>query len=240
MDDRLEVVQQRQVDFVDGHAAIPPRASLETEIQRHCGTVNAPAVLERHRYALPSASDELTYTTSSTTRAWALGEGNATLAYPDCGWAASATEAVTYVDVSFDAPLQLRQGISFAVYGGDTPAGQLVFLCEDCRDRISGAECCTRTLRPLRIFCGRVLTRLYVNVGTNLQNTTVNVRLTAGPARESRPYWELCWDDPLYGSQPVKEKQYRMPTVVIVVLAVGGFLALVTVSYTHLTLPTKA
>jgi hypothetical protein len=113
------------------------------------------------------------------------------------------------------------------VYGGDTPAGQLVFLCEDCRDRISGAECCTRTLRPLRIFCGRVLTRLYVSVGTNLQNTTVNVRLTAGPARESRPYWELCWDDPLYGSQPVKEKQYRMPTVVIVVLAVGGFLALV-------------
>ena len=227
MDDRLEVVQQRQVEFVDGHAAIPPRASLETEIQRHCGTVNAPAVLERHRYALPSASDELTYTTSSTTKAWALGEGNATLAYPDCGWAASATEAVTYVDVSFDAPLQLRQGISFAVYGGDTPAGQLVFLCEDCRDRISGAECCTRTLRPLRIFCGRVLTRLYVSVGTNLQNTTVNVRLTAGPARESRPYWELCWDDPLYGSQPVKEKQYRMPTVVIVVLAVGGFLALV-------------
>ncbi len=66
---------------------------------------------------------------------------------------------MTYVDVSFDAPLQLRQGISFAVYGGDTPAGQLVFLCEDCRDRISGAECCTRTLRPLRIFCGRVLTR---------------------------------------------------------------------------------
>ena len=112
MDDRLEVVQQRQVDFVDGHAAIPPRASLETEIQRHCGTVNAPAVLERHRYALPSASDELTYTTSSTTKAWALGEGNATLAYPDCGWAASTTEAVTYVDVSFDAPLQLRQGIS--------------------------------------------------------------------------------------------------------------------------------
>ena len=95
------------------------------------------------------------------------------------------------------------------------------------QDRISGAECCTRTLRPLRIFCGRVLTRLYVSVGTNLQNTTVNVRLTAGPARESRPYWELCWDDPLYGSQPVKEKQYRMPTVVIVVLAVGGFLALV-------------
>ena len=79
---------------------------------------------------------------------------------------------MTYVDVSFDAPLQLRQGISFAVYGGDTPAGQLVFLCEDCRDRISGAECCTRTLRPLRIFCGRVLTRLYVSVGTNLQNTS--------------------------------------------------------------------
>jgi hypothetical protein len=149
------------------------------------------------------------------------------LAYPDCGWAASTTETVTYVDVSFDAPLQLRQGISFAVYGGDTPAGQLVFLCEDCRDRISGAECCTRTLRPLRIFCGRVLTRLYVSVGTNLQNTSVNVRLTAGPARESRPYWELCWDDPLYGSQPVKEKKYRMPTVVVVVLAVGGFLALV-------------
>jgi hypothetical protein len=31
----------------------------------------------------------------------------------------------------------------------------------------------------------------------------------------------------LYGQQPVKEKKYRMPTVVIVVLAVGGFLALV-------------
>ena len=41
-----------------------------------------------------------------------------------------------------------------------------------------------------------------MSVGTNLQNTSVNVRLTAGPARESRPYWELCWDDPLYGTAP--------------------------------------
>ena len=226
LDDAITLARQT-VAFVDGHDAVTARAALATTLRRHCGVLNVGAVLMRERYALPAAADHLIYATASITTAWALGAGNATVAYPDCGWAAAPLADVTYVDVSFDAPLLLREGISFAVYAGDTSAGQLVMLCENCRDRVSGRECCLTTLRPVRVFCGRVLVRLYVDEGTNLGTTSLNIRMTAGPERTPRPDWERCWDSPAYIPEKPTIKEYEMSAAVIAVLVVGGFLVLV-------------